>query len=420
MSTKSKTVIIGLDGVPFGMLKNFAETAVMPQTAGLIAQGTFNKMLSSIPEVSSVAWSSVITGVNPGKHGIFGFTDLVTHSYELCFPNFSDLKEKPFWHQIDTPSVIINVPSTYPVSKMNGVLISGFVSIDFDKSIYPLSIADKLLSLDYRLDVDSQKAHESMDLFLEDLNKTLDARIEAYKYLWDYINWGTFMLVFTGTDRLMHFLWDAYERPEHKYHQAFLNYFSRIDKVIGEISSRLADDDRLIMLSDHGFEHLENDIYVNKMLLDAGFLRFEGGNDLENISHDTMAFALDPARIYVNLKDKYPCGKIETQNKESILLQLEKFFNSYEANGRKVFEHIYRKEQIYDGPFTGCAPDLVLVGAGGFNLKAGLRSRQVIDKGIFTGKHTRHDAFLYVRDKNNPANLPHQPSVFDIKSLILK
>ena len=207
MTENAKTVIIGLDGVPFGMIKDFAETGVMPNTAELISQGIFKKMYSSIPEVSSVAWSSMITGENPGRHGIFGFMDLFPDSYKMRFPNFNDLKAPPFWDAWEGKSVIINVPATYPVRKMKGVLISGFVSIDLEKSVHPKSLIGPLKDLDYRLDVDAQKAHTAMDVFLEDLDKTLDARIQAYRYLWETQDWQTFMLVFTATDRLMHFLW---------------------------------------------------------------------------------------------------------------------------------------------------------------------------------------------------------------------
>ena len=166
------------------MLKNFAETGIMPNTRELISQSVFKKMLSSIPEVSSVAWSSMITGQNPGGHGVFGFMDLHPDSYRMKFPNFADLKAPPFWDLWQGKSVIVNVPSTYPVREMNGVLISGFVSIDFEKCIHPKSLIAPLKDMDYRLDVDSQKAHSDMDAFLEDLDASLEARIEAYRYLW--------------------------------------------------------------------------------------------------------------------------------------------------------------------------------------------------------------------------------------------
>ena len=67
VSEKSKTIIIGLDGVPFDMLKGFAGDGTMPNAAKLIAGGTLKKMRSSIPDISSVAWSSIITGVNPAR-----------------------------------------------------------------------------------------------------------------------------------------------------------------------------------------------------------------------------------------------------------------------------------------------------------------------------------------------------------------
>ena len=60
---------------------------------------TLTLSVSSIPEISSVAWSSAITGVNPGKHGIFGFTDLAKGSYITTFPNYLALKAPAFWEQ---------------------------------------------------------------------------------------------------------------------------------------------------------------------------------------------------------------------------------------------------------------------------------------------------------------------------------
>lgn len=422
MAKNAKTVIIGLDGVPFRMIKDFAETGVMPNTARLISRGIFKKMNSSIPEVSSVAWSSIITGQNPGQHGIFGFTDLFDNSYKMRFPNFSDLKAKPFWDQREGRAVIINVPSTYPVREMNGVHISGFVSIDINKSVHPKSLIPKLNSLDYRLDVDSQKAHSSMDLFLEDLDKTLDARIETCRYLWDTEEWQTFMLVFSGTDRLMHFLWIAYEDENNQYHDLFLEHFRRIDQVIGEITDRIGDDDLLVMLSDHGFEKLDYDVYISYLLAQEGFLQFKQGEDisLDNICYGTKAFVLDPARIYLNLKGRFPCGTVDQAESEALLSQLEDLFSSLQIDGRKVIRDIYRKEQIYSGPYLENAPDLVLVGVEGFNLKANVKSDRLTNKAIFSGKHTQDGAFLLVKGLKDESIVPEIPAVWDVKSVVEK
>jgi len=221
-----RLVIIGLDGVPYRLLKDLSENDIMPHTRSIMENGVFRKMTSSIPEISSVAWSSIITGKNPAGHGIFGFTDFPEGTYRLSFPNFNNLKAPAFWKEDSSRrSVIINVPATYPASRLNGVHISGFVALDLERSTYPVSLVPKLKELDYRVDVDSSKAHKSTDLFLKDLDRALQARIEAYRYLWDKGDRNTFMLVFTGTDRLSHFLWDAYEDESHPYHSQFLDHF---------------------------------------------------------------------------------------------------------------------------------------------------------------------------------------------------
>ena len=125
--SEPRKIIIGLDGVPHWLLKDLADKNVMPTVRQLIANGSFSQMSSSLPEVSSVAWSSIITGANPAEHGIFGFTGFKTNSYQLCFPNFTDLKVKPFWLKENKKSIILNVPSTYPAGQLNGSLIAGFV-----------------------------------------------------------------------------------------------------------------------------------------------------------------------------------------------------------------------------------------------------------------------------------------------------
>ena len=402
------------------MLKHFADTGVMPNTAQILQAGVFRQIRSTVPEISSVAWSSIVTGANPAEHGIFGFIDLHRQSYKMRFPNFNDLKMPAFWQQCQGESVIVNVPSTYPVKEMNGVHISGFVSIDLEKSVHPKSLIPTLRDMDYRLDVDAQKAHNSMDLFLEDLDKTLDARIAAYKHLWDNYNWQTFMLVFTGTDRLMHFLWDAYEDQNHKYHNYFLEHFTKIDGVIGEIAGNICDEDNLIMLSDHGFEKLEKDVYINCLLADNGFLNFKADAKpgLENIDAGTKAFAMDPARIYINQKGKYPAGCVEESDKESCLKDLESLFSSFEIDGRKVIKYLYRKDDIYSGPCLEDGPDLVLIAESGFNLKAAMAFEGLVGKGPFTGKHTYEDAFLAGNKENIAANLGDQPSVIDAGKLI--
>jgi predicted AlkP superfamily phosphohydrolase/phosphomutase len=423
MNEKNRVIIVGLDGVPYGLIHNLAARNIMPNTKKLIEYGTFRQMESTIPEISSVAWSSIITGRNPGEHGIFGYTDIPTGTYRLTFPNFNQLKSPAFWQKnSQEKSIIINVPSTFPVKPMNGVHISGFVSLALERSVFPNSLIKKLLELNYKIDVDASKAHVSLDMFLKDLDKTLRARIELYRYLWAKDKWQTFMLVFTGTDRLSHFLWDAYEEENHRYHSAFLEHFQKIDEVIGEIADCICENDILILLSDHGFERLEQEVNINCLLRKEGYLKLksESKRNYADLELGTKAFALEPARIYLNLKDKYPRGSVDKKDYTTLIRDLESLFYSIELNGEKVIKKVHKKDDIYKGPYTINAPDLVLLSNKGYNLKASLKANDLFEKGIFSGKHTQDDAFLLINRSFDEKIIPGKPVVSDVLTIIDK
>ena len=163
---KQRVLVIGLDGASLRLIKSWASEGKLPTFKKMLEKGVSGGLRSVIPPYTPPAWTSFMTGKNPGKHGIFGFMDFPPGTYRLSFPNFNNLKSPPFWSEVDGTSVIINVPSTFPVKEMNGVHISGFVSLDLERSVWPTSLIPKLREMDYRLDVDSAKAHQSLELLL--------------------------------------------------------------------------------------------------------------------------------------------------------------------------------------------------------------------------------------------------------------
>jgi predicted AlkP superfamily phosphohydrolase/phosphomutase len=416
----SRTIIIGLDGMPYRLIRDLAGSGTMPNTQALIEQGVFRPMASSIPEISSVAWSSIITGTNPARHGIYGFTDLAAGTYRTVYPNFASLQSPPFWARAAFGRcVILNVPSTYPARALNGVLVAGFVALNLEKATFPPALVPDLKKLDYRIDVDFGRASQSVPYFLNDLDKTLQARIATYRHLWSHEAWDTFMLVFTGTDRLAHFLWDAYEGEAHEHHAAFLGHLEQVDAVIGEIADRLGSHDRLVMVSDHGFERLDKEVYVNYELRQRGLLAFQQGAParLTNLSEQTVAFALDPGRIYLHMQDKYPRGSVSPQDRAHVLQDVEALYRSLEVDGKPAIKRVYRKEAIYAGPLLDRAPDLVLLANEGLNLRATIDPHQLWDTGIRTGKHSP-DAFLLAAGDIDPAAIPSVPTVEDVMRIL--
>ena len=399
MSHYGRLIMIGLDGVPFELLRDLAERGIMPVFRRLIRSGFFHPAESTIPEISSVAWSSIITGKNAAQHGIFGFMDIPRGTYRVSFPNFNSLKADAFWMSDPERSIIINVPATFPVRALNGIHISGFVSLDMARSVYPGDLIPLLEENDYRIDVESEKAHQSLELFLRDLDKTLDARGRVARELWKKEGWKNFMLVFTGTDRLMHFLWNAYEDKSHRHHTGFLDHFRKIDSIVGELLDDIREEDILICLSDHGMERLDLNVYINYILRDKGFLALPPATGLfSDVDCHTKAFSLDPARIYVNKRDKYPRGSVCASDVRRICDDLIDLFREIEVDGKKLCKSIYRKEEVFTGPLLDDAPDLVLVGNEGLNLHSSLKASSIADKPIFTGKHTQHNAFMLAKD----------------------
>ena len=113
-------------------------------------------------------------------------------------------------------------------------------------------------------------------------------------------------------------------------------------------------------------------------------------------------------------------GRVEQSEAEEVLNQLDNLFGSLEIDGKKVIRDIYRKEQIYSGPYLEDAPDMVLVGNEGFNLKANFKADKLSDKGIFSGKHTQDTAFLIMKGLPDKTIVPATPAISDIKGIIEK
>jgi predicted AlkP superfamily phosphohydrolase/phosphomutase len=418
---KKKTVIIGIDGVPYGLMDNLSEKGVMPNFQRLKKTGIFKKMRSSIPPLSSISWSSIITGKNPAEHGIFGFMELIPESYALSFPNFNNLESPPFWLKGDDRKyVIINVPSTYPTKPLNGIHISGFISFDLEKAVYPTKYLKDLKDMDYKIDVDYRLVHQSKVLFFKKLMETLEARIKAYRYFWDKGDWDVFMFVFTGSDRLGHFFWDAYEEESHEHHKDFLNYFKRVDEVIGEMVGKLGQDDSFFIISDHGMQRMKINVNINYFLKEKGFLELnEEFKSYNQITENSKVFALDPARIYIHEKGKYPRGRIEKQQKQRVVEEVILAIKNLEFKGEKIIDKIYRKEEIYQGKFLERAPDLVLLPFPGFRLRGAIEKKTLFEKDIFTGEHTLEDAFLFLKSPQYKT-LPGQITVEDFCQLLEK
>jgi predicted AlkP superfamily phosphohydrolase/phosphomutase len=416
-----RSIVIGLDGTPYTLLRRFVDEGVMPHAAELVQRGTLLQMDTSIPDISSVAWTSFMTGAGPGRHGIYGFLDLAPASYKIFFPNSKHIKADKLWDvagRSGRRSVVINVPSTYPAQPLNGVLIAGFVAVDLNKATYPQDLVPKLRDMDYRIDVDARKVQRSHDALMEDILKTLERRIEVLLHLFDKEQWDLFVGVITETDRLQHFFMDAAPEPGHPYHSAFVEFYRRVDGFLGAIAERLRGE-TLIIMSDHGFTPIVKQVYLNRWLADNGYLKLKDTpKSIEDIEAGSVAFALDPGRIYINVRGKYPLGTVDPGGARSLAGEIKRGLAEISDGGVPVVKAIYERDDLYSGPCIDAAPDLCLQSVYGYDLKGAVHKKDLMDREVFTGMHTQDDSTFYI-------NLPSasltgaRPNIVDVAPTVL-
>src|SRR6266516_4571356 len=156
-----RAVILGFDGMDPELASRFIAEGKLPNLAKLRDRGTFRKLRTTFPPISPVAWSTFMTGVNPGKHNIYDFLARDLNSYlpflssaeirgpkrsvkigkytiPLGKPTIKGMRRgTPFWHWLGKAGIfcsVIRVPVTFPPEKFPGVLLSGMCVPDLKGS----------------------------------------------------------------------------------------------------------------------------------------------------------------------------------------------------------------------------------------------------------------------------------------------
>ena len=400
--TNKRLLILGLDGVPIDLLVFLMERGYLPNLKELFDRIPPVRMSVSLPEISPVCWSTFMTGADPGFHGIYGFSELDRRRYNTVFNDYRSIQVDPFFIDISKrgkQSLIINLPFTYPAPEISGVLVSGFNAMDLERAVTPRRLIHLLRHIGYKLEVDINLVGKDTEMFFADLHYVLKSREHLADLLWNRIPWDLFMLTLTGTDRLHHFFYSARADESHPYHRNFIEFYRDVDRVAGKFIDRLSSEGgefEWIVLSDHGFEQLENEVYLNPLLKRHGFFQQQPSPilDLSALTRETKAFALDPSRIYVHREDRYARGAVSPGEYELVRSELRQLFKHVTVNGNPLCREVFFKEEIYSLPCLESAPDLVLLPHPGVALKSGLAEAECSGGGRFSGTHRWDNAIF--------------------------
>ncbi len=422
--------MIGLDGVSYDQIIELSNNGNIPNITKLMENGSLSRMKSSSPSISPVSWTSCITGVNPAKHGMFGYMDRRRESYGIYFPDALQIVSPLIWDYVtaaNKTTVAVNVPQTYPAKEINGVLISGFVSLDFKKAVFPQQIYPALEQIDYRIDVDLNEHSNDRNTIYEELLYMLKKRRETFNYLMDRVGWNLFVGVISGTGRINRYLWNDYADPASEWHADFIHYFKKVDDLVGEMADKTADDTEFILISDHATAASNGEVYLNTWFRNEGLLKMKGeGKALfDDIDpKGTKVFALDSGRIYINLKGVMPDGCVETGDeynslRESLIEGLSTLKD--DSTGMSIINSIAKKEDLYQGSLLERAPDLILEGVPGYELSSDIDKDCLLGKGRYEGVPTSQDAFLCMRgfdaSKSNPGLIDISPTILDLLNI---
>jgi predicted AlkP superfamily phosphohydrolase/phosphomutase len=403
---RRRVVVIGIDGTPFSFLQKHVQAGDFPHLKRILSKGDFRRMNSVQPCISSVAWSTFMTGVNPARHRIFGFVDRKPNPFELFIPMASHMAAPPLW-EIQSKAgrrvCVINVPETYPPRAVNGILIGCFLATDVLRVAYPKELGAQLKEWDYRIDADANLGRKDKEAFFTDLDITLQRRWETARRLFEREPWDFFQLHVMETDRINHFLWEHYDQQNPAYYGRFLDFYRKVDTLVGEFFDRAEKTADFILLSDHGFCSIKKEVYLNQWLEEQGFLQLEGvtPKSLMEMGTGTKAYSLIPGRIFLNLQGREQKGSVapgpqaETIKDKVTHALLEM---TDPDSGERIIEKVLRREEIYSGPYFEEAADLMAIPFDGYDLKANVRQPNFTFKGDLVGMHTFHDAALFVKD----------------------
>jgi predicted AlkP superfamily phosphohydrolase/phosphomutase len=300
----TRVLILGLDGATFDLIEPWAADGSLPHLARLMAEGAWGRLRSTVPPATFPAWTSLLTGVNPGQHGIFDFTQRIPGTYRIEFINATHRRRPPVWRLLSNTGQRVGVmgfPATYPPEPVNGFLLSGFdapVATGIDRSfVHPPALYDEIRRAVGPYEItDFQELQIGPGWHQMALDKLLHAahrRTEIAAYLLAREPWDCFLVHFGESDTVAHHFWAFHDPNSPRYDErraahlshAIHTIYQALDVAVGELLVHAGDHATVLIVSDHGSGGTgERVIHLNHWLAHQGWLRFAPRRAAEQVT----------------------------------------------------------------------------------------------------------------------------------------
>ncbi|MCA9726363.1 MAG: alkaline phosphatase family protein [Candidatus Eisenbacteria bacterium] len=362
--------VLGLDGATWDLIGPWIDQGELPNLKALRDQSAWGTLNSVVPCLSPPAWTTAITGVNPGRHNIFDFQRRLPESSAVVTETAHSRRSPPIWNMLHGRGLnmgIVNVPMTDPPDEVDGFMVAGFPHLDNINYAYPKSIQAELDSTGYLTDQMGMTlpVGEEEEKYQE-LWDTQEKRFEFVKRAYAREQYDFFWVVFTGTDRVQHEFWQFDDPQSPKYTEekaqalggSMLKFWRRTDELLGELLAEIPPDTWLLVVSDHGFGPIHRELRVGNYLRDPahGFAE----DEVQDI------FSLDKsdgARLYVREAGRDPGATRNSAQRAALDQKMVDSFEDLEdpENGHRMFEAIYPRDRVFVGKFAERGPDLTLL-----------------------------------------------------------
>ena len=416
-------LIIGLDGATLDLVEPWVADGTLPNLGRLMAEGAWGELAATMPPATFPSWTTFMTGVNPGRHGVFDFTRRDPASYRVRFVNATFRKAPTVWRLLSDAGrrvCALGVPGTYPPEAINGYMISGFdtpVTTRADASfVYPPQLAADVERHGGFPFADFQEFEVGPGWHARALASLCGAIERKTGLALDLLGreaWDCFMLMFGESDTVAHHFWSVHDRRSPRYDAALAAavgngvcaVYRALDAAIGRLRESVPGANVLVA-SDHGFGGAgATAIHLNRWLNEQGFLRFcprsaaaraagaartaalrfvpeawqarlfrlgggrwaaalESGVRFAAIDWEcTRAFSEElnyfPA-IWLNVIGREPRGQVAAGDYDALCAELRSRLLSWQDGDGSVVKRVWRRDELYRGEHTGHAPDLVL------------------------------------------------------------
>jgi len=432
VKTVPKVVVIGLDAATWTLIRPWMADGRLPNLAKLMKSGVSGTLESILPPITPPAWTSFMTGKNPGKHGIFHFVETEYGGYAMNYANATSRRSPTVWKLLNNAGYTVgtmNIPFTYPPEPLNGFQISGMdTPSESSQFIHPPALREDLLKhlgeiqLDLRF-LGAMTTDERRSQVLAEMEQMDKQWTKAALYLLENYPQDVMMFVFMSIDTVQHYFWQHMDKghfihdPElaPKFGDAVRKVYERLDAATGQIIDKLPPETAVFVVSDHGGGPVvDRTIFLNRYLAQLGLLNYKpkttGG--LRNIPTRVLRIGFDllrrtltsrqkswlsmrfpklvqktemayssftsidwsrtkaycsevlasPPSIWINLKGVKPEGTVDLADYEALVTFIISKLAELKdpRNGKPVINRVYRRDEIFHGPFAHEGADLVL------------------------------------------------------------